>query len=364
MATLRKRGDRWHCQVRKKGYEPQTKSFRTRAEAERWARLIESEIDGGAFVRRKEAESTTLLEVIDRYEREVTPRKRGALQERSSLSLLRKTSLSRRFLSSIRTGDVSSLRDEWLQQGLARATVLRRLALISHIFNVCRLSWHFESLVNPVDLIEKPTPDNARSRRLAAHPDAASASDEEAAHDRRASDDELHRILKVTGSSVLRDAVVFAVETAMRRGEIASLLWSNVDTKRRFAHLPETKNGTSRDVPLSPAAVALLQKMPVNISGRVFAMRADALTRAFQRSVVRARRLYEEECTAKAKTPDPQFLVGLRFHDLRHEATSRLAAIFQMHELAKITGHRDPRMLLRYYHPRAEDLAKKFAEVA
>ena len=93
-------------------------------------------------------------------------------------------------------------------------------------------------------------------------------------------------------------------------------------------------------------------------------MRADALTRAFQRSVQRARREYEEQCKKQGGVADPQFLVGLRFHDLRHEATSRLAGIFQMHELSKVTGHRDPRMLLRYYHPRAEDLAKKFPAIA
>ncbi|MCO1344512.1 IS481 family transposase [Burkholderia multivorans] len=68
---------------------------------------------------------------------------------------------------------------------------------------------------------------------------------------------------------------------------------------------------------------------------------------------------YEQECRDAGRTPDAKYLIDLRFHDLRHEATSRLASIFPMHELAKITGHRDPRMLMRYYHPSAEDLAKR-----
>lgn len=84
-------------------------------------------------------------------------------------------------------------------------------------------------------------------------------------------------------------------------------------------------------------------------------MRADAITRAFDRAVKRARQRYEQESNA----PDKEFLINLRFHDLRHEATSRLAEIFPMHELTKITGHKDPRMLMRYYHPKAEDLALK-----
>ncbi len=362
MATLRKRGDRWHCQVRKKGFEPQTKSFRTRAEAERWARLVESEMDGGAFVSRKEAESTTLLEAIDRYEREVTPKKRGAVQERSSLNALRRTTLAQRYLSSIRSGDAAEVRDTWLQEGYKPATVLRRLALLSHVFNVCRLEWHFESLANPVEAITKPTPNNARDRRVAPAPERLQVDDESS--DRRASDDELDLVITASDSAVLRDAVRFAVETAMRRGELTSLLWQHVDLQRRVAHLPSTKNGESRDVPLSPTAVQILERMPVDIHGRVFPVRADALTRAFGRSVARARKRYEKQCAERGVRPDAEFLVGLRFHDLRHEATSRLAGIFQMHELAKITGHRDPRMLLRYFHPRAEDLAKRFLAAA
>jgi len=363
MATFRKRGERWHCQVRKKGYEPQTKSFRTRAEAERWARLLESEMDGGGFVSRKEAESTTLLEALDRYEREVTLRKRGAVQERSTLAMFRRMSLASRHLATIRSGDMAEIRDAWLADGLKPATVLRRLSLLSHVFNVCRLEWHFESLANPVDAISKPSPNNARDRRVALAPTEGGGTDD-AESERRLQVDELHHLLEATRSTVLRDAIVFAVESAMRRGEIAALKWVDVDLQRRVAHLPSTKNGSSRDVPLSPRALKVLEGLKRAGDERVFPVRADALTRAFQRSVERARARYVKRCAEETKPPNADFLVGIRFHDLRHEATSRLAGLFQMHELAKITGHKDPRMLLRYYHPRAEDLARRFPELA
>jgi integrase len=127
----------------------------------------------------------------------------------------------------------------------------------------------------------------------------------------------------------------------MRRGELLELRWEHVDLKRRVAHLPETKNGSTRDVPLSSAAVAVLTALPSGISGRVFSTSETAITEGFQRAAKRA------------GLPD------FRFHDLRHEATSRLAEKLQMHELGKVTGHKSPRMLVRYYHPRAEDLAKK-----
>lgn len=164
----------------------------------------------------------------------------------------------------------------------------------------------------------------------------------------------------------------------MRRGEIVSLQWEHVDLKRRVAHLPATKNGDARDVPLSPRAVAVLQALKDNRDETkgapelaptwdgvgndqesVFEIRSDAVTRAFERAVTRARKLYLDECRKAGRRPDGKFLTDLRFHDLRHEATSRLASIFPMHELTKITGHKDPRMLMRYYHPRAEDLAKR-----
>lgn len=153
-----------------------------------------------------------------------------------------------------------------------------------------------------------------------------------------------------------------------------SATWVHVDLKRRVAHLPATKNGDARDVPLSPRAVAVLQALrdtqasagkktlehdEIARADRVFTIRADAVTRAFERAVARARAKYLDICKEAGRRPNPKFLTDLRFHDLRHEATSRLASIFPLHELTKITGHKDPRMLMRYYHPKAEDLAKR-----
>lgn len=91
----------------------------------------------------------------------------------------------------------------------------------------------------------------------------------------------------------------------------------------------------------------------------MFAVRADGVTLAFERAVQRARGRYEMECEEAGTPPRDGFLVDLRFHDLRYETTSRLAEVFPMHALTKITGHRDPRMLMRYYHPKVEVLAKR-----
>ena len=140
----------------------------------------------------------------------------------------------------------------------------------------------------------------------------------------------------------MQPLVRFAIETAMRQGEMLSLRWEHVDLRTRTAHLEDTKNGEARTVPLSSRAAAVLEVLPHSIDGRVFPISAQAVKRAWGRACRRAG------------------IEGLHFHDLRHEATSRLAErLPNLIELAAVTGHKDPRMLKRYYHPRAADLAKK-----
>ncbi|WP_407971007.1 integrase [Burkholderia pyrrocinia] len=379
MPTIRKRGQyQWEAQVRRRGYPAQSKTFTTKAEAEAWANVIESEMSRGVWVSRNEAEATTLYEALKRYEEEISLSKKGAAQEASVLKTCQSADLAKRPLATIRSADIAKLRDEWLKD-YKPATVLRRLAVLSHVFNVARKEWGMESLSNPVELIRKPQPNNARTRRIALGEPAAGAPDaDDPESERGAQDGELERVVTASNSTLLPAIIWLAVETAMRRGEIVSLRWEHVDLKRRVAHLAATKNGDARDVPLSPRAIAVLQALKDNLDEaedapkvaptsdgvgddkrRVFEIRSDAVTRAFERAVARARKSYLEECREASRRPDGKFLTDLRFHDLRHEATSRLASIFPMHELTKITGHKDPRMLMRYYHPRAEDLAKR-----
>lgn len=377
MAAINKRGPhQWRAQIRKTGFPPQSKTFTTKAEAEAWVQMTESEMTRGVWVSRGEAESTSLDEALKRYELEITPGKKTANGEKSFIRILRATSLARRSLASIRSTDVAQLRDAWLKDGYAPATVVRRLALLSHVFSIARKEWGMESLSNPIEVVRKPQLKDARTRRIADAKKSAEAFSHSATPDQRsAQDGELERIIAASGSALLPAIISLAIETAMRRSEIVSLCWEHIDLNRRVAHLPATKNGSARDVPLSTRAATVLSEIrkcspqtdanefvegigPPNLS-RVFNIRSDAVTRAFERALIRARKAYLSEIMSNGKKPSKDFLTNLRFHDLRHEATTRLAAIFPMHELAKITGHKDPRMLMRYYHPRAEDLAKK-----
>jgi integrase len=345
----------WQAKVRRRGLPAQSKTFERKADAEAWARDIENQIDRGIFVSRSEAENTTLADALARYEREVTPSKKGAAQEKYRINALRNTALAARMLASIRGADIAALRDAETARGLAASSVTKLLALLSHLFETARKEWGIE-VENSVAKVKKPKVDNARERRLSADEwsfllaaldepgDAVKTKDK----DRR--NEHTPKIVR------------WAVETAMRQGEILALEWKNVDLKKRTAHLPDTKNGTSRTVPLSSTAAALLEPVG-NVQsiqkGKVFPTTASALKQSFTRAVARGRRLYLADCEKASTEPAEGFLEGLTFHDLRHEATSRLAEKLQMHELMKVTGHKDTRMLARYYHPRAEDLAKK-----
>lgn len=368
MATLRKRGpSQWQVQVRRKGWPLQTKTFNTQAEAKTWATMIEREMDAGVFVSRNEAESTSFANALEMYAEQVTSKKRSSDSELSRIKVLLRHPLALRSIASIRGADMAGYRDERLAEGLAPATVRRELALISHVFTIARKEWRMESLSNPVELIRQPSVDDARDRRiLSANMWTLQNGELVCEHL-----DELEMISRHSRSTELPQIARFAVETGMRRGEISGLLRANVDLKKRTALLPITKNGSSRGVPLSSRAAAIIENQPKLEDGRVFKSQPDTITKAFLDALNDARNAYEEGLELHLKSAglkpeqvadrialDP-FLLDLRFHDLRHEATSRLAEIFPLHELTKITGHQDTRMLMRYYHPRAEDLAKK-----
>ena len=139
----------------------------------------------------------------------------------------------------------------------------------------------------------------------------------------------------------VQSIVLLALETGMRRSEILSLKWVNIFIEDRYLILPDTKNGDSRAVPLSSKAVNILNSLEKS-SDSLFFIKPDAVTRAFKRACVRVG------------------LKDLRFHDIRHEATSRFFELgLNTMEVSAITGHKTLTMLKRYTHLKAKDLALK-----
>jgi len=345
VATITKRGDlQWQAKIRRKGYPPQSRTFETKADAEVWARDIEREMDRGIFVDRGEAESTTLYDALERYRREVTPRKKGADTETGRIRRWQAHTLSKSTLARIRGKDLAKFRDDRRAEGRAENTIRLDLALLSSLYETARKEWGMEALHNPVRMIKAPGGSNKRERRLSPEEEKWLLSGIEAAMPR---------------TPTIRALVQLALETGMRQSEILGIEWDDVDLKRKFVRLPDTKSGDPRDVPLSPVALDVLQAMPRSISGgRMFALSQDQLIRGFRAARKKGRELYESDTGEK---PPAGLLDNLRFHDLRHEAASRWAAVLAAQELAKMFGWKTLQMALRYYHPTGESLAEKLA---
>jgi hypothetical protein len=141
MATFFKRGPyQWQVKIRRKGSPVQTKTFNTRAEAEAWARLLEGEMDRGAFVSRKEAENTTLEETLTRYQKEISENKKGAYQESRRIETFKNHKIGKRFLSTIQGKTIAEFRDERLSK-VSEATVRRELVILSNLFEIARKEW-------------------------------------------------------------------------------------------------------------------------------------------------------------------------------------------------------------------------------
>ncbi len=173
MATINPREDQdgivigWQAIIRKRGFPSQTKTFRNKRDAESWATVTESEMVRGVWRNRTEAENTTLTEALNRYAKEVSALKKGAVQEISIIGRIKESSLSRMYLAVIQGKDIAKYRDAMLADGYSPITIKRRLSLLSHLFNVATKEWGIAGLINPVPLVSVQKPNNARDRRLA-----------------------------------------------------------------------------------------------------------------------------------------------------------------------------------------------------
>ncbi|RBA23277.1 site-specific recombinase XerD [Herminiimonas fonticola] len=340
VANITERKGKYHVRVyRKEGAV--CKSFILRKDALAWARQVESDIQSGRWRPPSANNAMTLKEALNRYSADVTVAKKGAAQETYVIQAIIRDRLSASPLLSIKPVDIASLRDRWLAT-LAPATVRRRLAILSHCFEIAHKEWAIE-VTNPLLSIRKPTVSNGRNRRLLPG--------------------ELEAVLKTSKSAELSPIAHLAVETAMRLSEIIQLQWCDVSLAKRFISLKDTKNGTGRVVPLSPEAVAILQRLQPRSEGALFRSNGAVISKAWRRALTGAYSLYKRQCVESGSALLAGYLSDLHFHDLRHEATSRLfeRGVFGTMEVASITGHKTLQMLSRYTHLNATLLAERLA---
>jgi integrase len=330
MATITERGPfQFQATVRRKGYPSQTKTFETRTDAKKWISVIESEMHRGVFIDRAECERTTLKDALERYLKEKTHNKRSNQQEIYRIRAWQKRPLALRSLASLRTCDFAEFRDERLED-VSRNTVRLELALISHLCTVAICEWSLPVERNWIVKGLLPKPGDARARRL--------MGDEEA---------KLLAASQQSGAANMTLAIKLAILTGMRGGELVHLEWSQIDMQQHTISLTLTKNGDSRVVPLFKAAVELLRAIPRPIGGgRLFEFHdTNGLSAAFRRTCERAS------------------IEDLHFHDLRHEAASRLAPHVPATTLCKLMGWRSFQMSMRYYNQLSSEAVNLMHEI-
>ncbi|KGQ34116.1 tyrosine-type recombinase/integrase [Gallibacterium anatis] len=326
MGSIRKNGAKWRAEIFKLGVR-KSKSFKTKAEANVWIVDEERKLEN---YKNGIPEDMLFSALIEKYQEEVTVKKRGARSELLRLNRFLKHPITDLYIKDLTRRDFEDWRDQRLKE-VSPPSVLRELNTIHAILKYAVN--HNLIAKNPATGMEKPKDSKERTQRY--------------------SESDINKILEVAGydENTAPDtqykrvaiAMLFAIETAMRAGEIASLKWSNINLDNRIAHLPMTKNGHSRDVPLSSKAVQLinqLEKVKSDKSDLVFLITPETLSTLFRRLKNRAGLSY------------------LHFHDTRREALSRLAKKVDVMTLAKISGHRDIKILLNtYYAPNMTDVA-------
>ena len=274
-----------------------------------------------ARANKREARTFTVMQALERYAKEVTPAKKGATVELTRIGKAKKTELASKSLYMVTPKDALAFLDEI---GGSDNNKRKYASLISHLYRIAVKRWGL-AVENPVSgKIEMPSNGKPRDRRL------------------QGNEDKL--LLKhLTGEA--KSVFEFAIETAMRRGEILSLEWKNINLnlKVRTAILIDTKNSEPRAVPLSSTAIRILKGLK----------KGNKRKKPFSITTSQLRKDWEAARTA-AGIPD------IRLHDMRHEGASRLFEKgLNVMEAASVTGHKTLSMLKRYTHLNPTDIAKK-----
>lgn len=319
MASIRKRGPKWRAEVYRNGVR-ESDTFRTKQEAAQWALQREAELSGAKLP------DKSLADAMTRYAKDVAPLHKGSKWELVRLTALANDPIASKRLARIAAPDFADWRDRRLKN-VSAATVAREMNLLRSVLRVAWKEWHWLAS-NPMADVKPPRTPPSRKRRV--------------------TDDEITRVEIATGLSdglTARTAMqrtglafLFALETAMRAGEILGMQWPDVAEKS--VRLPRTKNGDERRVPLSPRAREILAVLPRE-DAPVFNLNPGTRD-AFWRQAV-----------AATKIPD------LHFHDSRAEAIWRLSRKLDVLELARVIGHRDVKSLMLYYNADADEIADR-----
>lgn len=322
--------------IRRAGYKIPTATFDTDEEARLWAATMEKRIDEKLDVTGGELSlASSVRAMLTKFVAEVTPKKRGARSERYMLNvLIERFGVFNKSLAEFGPRDVDAIMQARLTGSdeyapVASGTVRRELGMLSGAFTHAIKVWHLP-VQNPCKSVMRPASPAHRTQRINADLRRAVC----------ASLGYVEAETPVTPSQWVAWGFCFALETAMRRGELLGMDWTEYDEARRRIHIPMSKNGTARNVPISARARLLLNALGRDRTGRIIPVGESHFANVWN--------------DAKKGTDHAH----IHFHDTRHEATSQFAkVVHNVLELAAITGHKDIKMLQIYFNPESEDLA-------
>ena len=311
MASIRKRNGLWQAQVRSRKIGSTSKSFHKKTDAIAWAKVQEAMMQTGEW-KPKDKRYSTVGDLIKTYLIKATPNKKGAAPETRRLNrLLKETDLMQIKLDDARPHHFATFRDKRLKNG--NRACQYDLVLLRAAWNTARIEWGWDLIDNPLTLIRFPKSNPPRERRL-----------------KRGEYERLRAACAETMVWYLWPMIEIAIATCMRRGEILGLEWKHIDVERSKALLPNTKNGRSRWVPLTPQVMELLERLPKG-DYRVFPITDVAVRQSWDRLRRRAG------------------ITDLTFHDLRHEGISRqFESGRSIPQVMALSGHQTASQLFRY----------------
>lgn len=322
MASIKSHNGKWRAFIFKDGVR-KTKVFPVKAQAVAWANKIEGDILAG---KTNTIPNRTFGELLTDYAEKVSVTKKGVRWEQIRIELIKRDDIANIKIADLNKSHFAEWRDRRLKEVMP-SSVRREWVLLSSAIKVSINEWGWLK-DNPMKGVKIPNHSEHRDRLI--------------------TDDELKRLAHVFGSDVntvmgrVGQAFLFAIETAMRAGEIANLTWDNVNLNKKFLSTRGKTAAAKRDVPLSPKAIEILKGIGTQ-DGRVFNLKSSQIDSLFR------------------KAKNKAVIDDLHFHDSRHQAITNLAKQLDVLELARSVGHRDLKMLMIYYNETAEVLANKLS---
>lgn len=330
------RGKTWRAIIRRTGFPQQSQTFTHKRDAEAWASAIEAKMGVNKYdpLQVKQAAKTTVKSIFEQYKEEVAAKMRGRNEEATVARLIKNASFMHIRLDRVTSDDIRNWRDDRVKK-IKPQSVHREMNTISAVFTHAIKEWSAPLTANPCHFVTRfKGADKPRDKRW-------NAADTTKFLDTCGWKEDA-RPLK--GRDYVGWALLLAIETAMRVGELCLLTVADFYPDKQYAHLRATKNGDTRDVPLSKKAIRYFKhlcqgKKPED---KIFPIKANTMGE------------YVLDVRRAAK------LEHLVFHDSRHEAATRLSKkLHNVLELSAVTGHRSLKSLKRYYNPEPHELADK-----